>query len=742
MQKISLKIRSYLNVHLQSDYLFPNLATGLLVGFSEVIFSVSLGSLIFSGELASYLPLGIGIAIASLAITTLTISLTSSIPGIISGLQESPALIQGLIVAGLYSLLTTTGNNNQVEIILASLALICLMTGLFFFALGYFKLGALVRYIPYPVMGGFLAGTGWLLVQASIGVMTENPLSLSNISRLFQLDQLVLWVPGVALGVILVVFLKWKDHFLTMPGIIIGAIVVFYGALFFTRTTIEAACQSGLLLGGFSAEIHWQPFIIRNLTGPSVIGMLFQSGNIATVFILSVLNLMLNSTGLELAIKRDVDINHELKAAGIANLLSGLVGGMVGFQTLSESALGHRLKARGRLAGLVAGVIPILILLIGTPVLVYFPKFILGGLLFFLGLDFLIEWVLKGWSKLSRVDFGIVVLILVVIATMDFLTGVGIGLLATVVLFVANYSQINVVRHTLSGADIHSNVERQNHEWLKLKELGDHCHVMELQGYIFFGTAHALLECIKERISEDNRLPIQFLILDFSRVSGADSSAVFSFRKCKQLAESNHFTMVFTRISESVQKTFKHGNLFDKPERVRHFPDLDRGLEWCEDQLLDTITFPESQPLDSMWERLVDQGFPKEKIGELKNYLEKVQIEAGEYLIRQGEAAEELFFIESGRASVYLEFDNQKNIRLQTLSERIVVGELGLYIDLKRTASIIAEETCIAYKLTKSALESIKENECDLAAAIHEFIARQLARNLADTTSQLAALDR
>jgi SulP family sulfate permease len=137
--------------------------------------------------------------------------------------------------------------------------------------------------------------------------------------------------------------------------------------------------------------------------------------------------------------------------------------------------------------------------------------------------------LITGWSKLSRIDYGIVVLILVVIATTNFLTGVGIGLLSTVLLFVANYSRINVVHYMLSGVDVRSNVERFNHQWSKLQELGDHTFILELQGYIFFGTAYALLERIRVRINERNRLPVHYLVMDFRRVSGLDSSAVFSF---------------------------------------------------------------------------------------------------------------------------------------------------------------------------------------------------------------------
>jgi CRP-like cAMP-binding protein len=98
--------------------------------------------------------------------------------------------------------------------------------------------------------------------------------------------------------------------------------------------------------------------------------------------------------------------------------------------------------------------------------------------------------------------------------------------------------------------------------------------------------------------------------------------------------------------------------------------------------------------------------------------------------------------IETGRLSVYLDLKNSERIRLQTLSMRTMVGELGLYKGFQRTASIIADEPCTVYRLSRNAVSEITEKDAELAAAIHAYIAGLLARRLADTTRLLAALSR
>jgi SulP family sulfate permease len=203
---------------------------------------------------------------------------------------------------------------------------------------------------------------------------------------------------------------------------------------------------------------------------------------------MSLIGFLLNASSLELAIRQDVDLNRELQAAGFANLLSGLGGGMVGYHALSLSTLSYRIGARGRLPGLLAAAICTAPLIAGSALLAFFPVPILGGLLLFLGLDFLVDWVVEGWSRLSKPEYGVVLLILVVIAAADFLVGVAVGLVATIILFILSYSRINVVHHAGSGAEIRSNVERCTyHRQVLAEELGPYIYILELQGFIFSG---------------------------------------------------------------------------------------------------------------------------------------------------------------------------------------------------------------------------------------------------------------
>jgi len=720
--------------------LLPSLTSGAVIGISTVIFTLSFGSLIFSGKLAADLPYGVGMALVTATTIMIVTALTSKVPGVIGSTQDSSSAILAVIAAALAGPLGVTSAQGMLATVLVAISLTTLLTGLVFLTLGYFKLGGLVRYVPYPVVGGFLAGTGWLLATSSFGVMTNYSLSVANLPALFQPAQLIQWIPGVFFALVLFFGLRRIRHSLAMPALLLGSIIVFYLALLVTGTSIASATAQGLLLGKVSGEAVWQPLALNNLLAANWAAVFGQGGNILIALTLSLVGLLLNASALELAIGKDVDLNQELKAAGFANCLSGLGGGIIGYHWLSLSTLSYRIGARGRLPGLVGGAICALMLFAGTSLLAFFPKPLLGGLLFFLGLAFLVEWVIAGWAKLSRAEYAIVLLILAVIASTNFLIGVGVGLVAMVILFALNYSRINVVHLALSGADLSSNVERCAYHRRALSNLGQQVYILELDGFLFFGTANALLEQMRARVADASQPKTLYILLDFRRVTGLDSSAVLSFIKGKNLAEAQGITLVLTHVSPRIQRQLGLGGLTEKESSLRFFADLDHGLEWCEDQLLERERITTLHVPITLSAQLADSGFKKTDTARLLKFLERLTVQPGEHLLRQGDEADKLYFIEMGTVSVYLEVSGSERVRLQTLGLGTAVGEPGLYLNTVCTTSAIADSRVMAYRLTRAALADMKAREPELAATFHEFAARLLSERLAVTTRTLEAV--
>ena len=723
--------------------LVPSLSAGLIVGITDVSFEISLAALIFSGVLAPFVANGIGFLLFG-AFTILFLgALTSSIPGTITIPQDTPAAILALIVAGVASNMSASATLDVTfTTAVTAIIITSLLAGLIFILFGQFKLSSFARFIPYPVVGGFLAGTGWLLAKGGLSVMINMSLKLENLPRLFRTDNLLHLLPGVIFALALLLLLRRTSQSLVIPGMLALAIGLFYIVLALAGISTSQAAETGWLLGPFEQEALFQPLGLSAVAQVEWPAIFSQVDKIGAVIVLSLISTLLNVSALEVAAKEDIDMNRELQSAGLANVVAGLFGSTVGYQALSLTVLTHRLNAKTRLAGVFAALVCGGTLLFGASLLSYFPKPLLGGILLFMGLSFLVEWVIDARARLPRIDYLLVLMILVAIASIGFLEGIAIGVLAAVVMFVVSYSQINAVKHALTGETYRSKVERPFAHRQTLQKRGTEIFILRLQGFIFFGTAQKLLDRIKERLNDPACPRLSFVILDFRQVVLIDSSAVFSITRMKQLAEAQNIKMVWTNLTPAITRLLEKGGLIDEDdERFIILPTLDHGLEWCENQILALQGVTDLTGVIEKIERQLKYAIPElQDIKRLTKYLEKKEVKQGEYLMHQGDQPDEMYFIEAGLVSAQLELPDGNIMRLRSMRGGTTVGEMGMYLGNARTASVVADRLSIVYRLSKNALKEMEKKDPKVAALLHQWIASLLAERLADNNRTIEAL--
>src|SRR5512143_2226180 len=189
-----MQVASALKREFQPSTLLPGLTAGLIAAIVTISTEISLAALIWSGPLSLYLAGGIGLMLFGACVVGIVIALTSSISGVVSIPQDTPAAIVALIAAGIVASMQAAGRSVYVTVG-AAISISSLLMGLGFLLLGSFKASGFVRYIPYPVVGGFLAGTGFLLARGAFAVMVDMPMTLANLPRLWTVDKLAEWVP-------------------------------------------------------------------------------------------------------------------------------------------------------------------------------------------------------------------------------------------------------------------------------------------------------------------------------------------------------------------------------------------------------------------------------------------------------------------------------------------------------------------------------------------------------------------
>lgn len=732
--------------------LLPEISAGLIIGLLQIFLSLSFAALIFSGALSPYVSQGIGLALMGTMISGLIIAAFTSLPGTVGGSQGVPAAIMAVMAAAIAAEIPAGGSSPESFVtVVAAIAVTTLLTGLFFWVLGYFHLGGLVRFLPYPVVGGFLAGTGWLIVAGALGMMVEMPVGFGNLALLFEPQMLVRWLPGLALALIMLLATRRSDHFLILPVLLLGGVLLFFVVALAGGYSVAELGAEGWLLGPFpeGGGALWRPLtpsLLAQIDWTAVTG---QAANIIAVMAVSAISLLLNAGGLELATDRDMEVNHELQIAGIANGLAGLAAGLVGYKQLSLSTLNFKLGGSSRLPGVVAAVFCLLVLIAGATLLSFLPKVVIGSLLLLLGFNFLFDWVIEGWFKLPKIDYAIVLVILFVTVVAGFLEAVALGLLLAVILFVISYSQVEVVRHELSGESYKSRVTRPRPHGRLLAELGDRLYILQLQGFIFFGTANNLLNQLRDRINDTSQVKPDFIVLDFRRVTGLDSTAMLSFTRMKQMVKNEGITLVFTSPNERVLSQLQQGDLDDDGNVIRIYHSLDQGVESCEDQILGMADEEQDAASPSLVQQLqeilIADGESEESAAQLVNLLDHMQqidVDAGQVLIRMGDKPDDMYFVESGLVTAQIERPGQSAVRLQTTGSGSVIGEIGFYLGQERTADVIADSPGLLYRMTLDDLKELEETNPEAAAALHQIIVHLLAERVIHLTNAVKALER
>ena len=715
------------------------LAAGLIIGGVEVVLAVAFAALVFAGATPARLGDGIGLYLVAAALTLGFLAWRAGARGVVGSVQDAAtAVLSVLALSTAYKaanivVICRTASVGTCEApdvfltVVAATLVVTLSCGAIFFVLGTFRLGNLVRFIPYPVVGGFLAGTGWLLFKGGIYIASGVELHFRTFELLVSPVTLKRWVPALAFGVILYLAVRLVKKPLVIPIVLGIGLVLFAIGMLATGSSIDAAKDGRWLLGPFESVRLWQPWTLRALTGADWSAVLSRWAEIATAVFVATIAILFNVSGTEVVLHRDLDTNRELRDAGVLNVVSGALGGIPGYHALSLTSLAERMSVDARVAGLIAAAVPLAGVIFGASVIELIPRMIVGGVLVFLGLAFLVDWVWDKRKVLPPLEYAVVLVILAVIIGRGYLPGVEVGLVLAVVLFTVNYGRIELVREVAFGETYHSNVDRPPAERAALRTMGDEVQILLVNGFLFFGSANGLLELIRKRAETD---PPRFLVIDLRRVTGVDSSAVVAFVKAMHLAEASGFELVFTGASEAVRRQLARGGIAAS-EVVRFEPDLDRGLQRCEEGLLrdEAVQVPEPDG-DAL------AGMPSG----LRAHLEHVELPDGTVLIHQGESPDDVYVLASGRLRVETETERGTRMRLRTLRPGVVVGEVAMYSGVPRTADVVAETPSVVLKLSKDSIERMEAEDPELAAALHRWLATTLAGRLGESLKAFDAL--
>jgi SulP family sulfate permease len=260
--------------------------------------------------------------------------------------------------------------------------------------------------------------------------------------------------------------------------------------------------------------------------------------------------------------------------------------------------------------------------------------------------------------------------------------------------------------------------------------------VLQLGSFIFFGSAYLLQERISTLVAAQRP---RMVILDFSAVTGIDSSAGSAFVKIRELLHSQGIRHSVVGLSAPVRRIMEEAGSVDR--RMPRHASLDEALEDGENLVLATLGLKPSQHrplLDWFTDALCSADHARDLI----DVLEPVQHADERYLCRQGDPTDTLLFVESGRVSVVIERPGCAAIRHRVFGANTVMGEIGFFLNAPRTASLRIDDHAVVWALRRASYQRLVEKRPELAAAVLTYTLRVQSERLAFATRQIAALHR
>jgi SulP family sulfate permease len=708
----------------------PNLAAGTLCALMTLAYAGSFATLIFGGALAPAASLGVMTALVGSCAAMLALSWLSSFHFALGGPDSNPSAILAISVAAIAGEIVPAGSGEAASLlptVFMFLFVSSILCGLVLYLVGQLRWGRYVRYIPHPVVGGFLAGTGFLLVAGAWKMLVGHSFASSTREHLAAVP-LLSWISAAGVALALTIGLRISRHFLVLPGVIGGAIGLFHLVCFALGLSPDEASAAGLLLSPLRPG-EWQ----HVLSDPWTLvrwDLLFAHANdFAAMTMVVLITILLNATSLDFTTGRDVDFDRELKALGVANVAGGLCGGLVAVNSFNRSLLNLRAGATSPLAARLCAAIVLGVALLAPAAVSLLPRPVLTGIVLYLGLNLLLSWLWASRRDLSLGDYLTVVAILGMVIALGIVAGVALGIVIASVGFVVSLSRNSVVKQRFTAANRRSNVERTPRDLAWLEQHGPQLRGFVLQGNLFFGTASSLLEEVREVLGET-----KILVIDFWLVRGVDASADVILRKLLRLATERQAQVVFTGLNDDLRGRFADLEVQRETPLARMFPDLDRGLEWAEEALLcsgnSAVKLAEVLGVG----RRDDQD-------QLGRYFTDCAVPAGVPLIHSGSASDCLYIMLSGRVSVHLALSSSSYTkRLRTYGPGTVLGEMGFFDGTPRSADVTADVDSRLARLDREGMQQLEREHPILAAQIHRFVISSLAARLRAANEELRHL--
>ena len=467
---------------------------------------------------------------------------------------------------------------------LAGLTVATMIAGVLLILIGVFKLGTVIKFIPYPVVIGFTSGIAVTIFTTQMADVFGLNFGGETVPGDFigkwmlyfrHLDTINWWDAGVCVISVLIIALTPKVS-RRIPGSLVAIIFVTVGVwVMKTYFGIDGIDTIG---DRFSIDSHLPKAVIPALDWEAIKNLIPIAVTIAA---LGAIESFLSATVADGMISDHHNSNTELIALGIANMVTPLFGGIPATGAIARTMTNINNGGRTPVAGMIHAVVLLLILLFLMPLAQFIPMACLAGVLV------VVSYNMSGWRtfkallKNPKSDVTVLLITFFLTVIFDLTVAIGVGLLLACILFmrrVMETTEISVIKNEIKVQD-----ESGIHSYDEGLTIPKGVEVYEINGPYFFGVATQF-----EELMDEFRDKSKVRIIRMRKVPFIDSTGIHNLANLCEMSSKRKITVVLSGVNPKVHSALQKANFYNILGEKNICPDINVALARANEVLKET----------------------------------------------------------------------------------------------------------------------------------------------------------
>lgn len=432
----------------------------------------------------------------------------------------------------------------SLESALPAILLCFVLTGAFMILMGILKLGQYIKYIPYPVVSGFMTGIGVIIIMLQLFPMLgyESPKTIPQILVNIGDPLRDIHYPSLGLTVLtmIIVYLFPKVS-KTIPSTLVALISVTVLAWGLSMdVTIIGAIPSGL------PNLHFDLF-----TAISDFNLILMPA--VTLAALGAIDSLLTSVVADNVTKTSHESNKELVGQGIGNMVAGMIGGIPGAGATMRTLVNINSGGTTKMSGVIHGVFLLLVLLGLSSMAALIPIPVLSGILLTVGISIVDKKGLSHIGKITKTDAIVLIIVLVLTVFVDLLQAVAAGMIISSIIFIKQMGDITQKASTTTSIESDEEAEYLHDRYHIDISIRPFVSIKTINGPLFFGNSEYFMQLSK-------KIPdaIKLLIIDMRHVPYIDQSGLYSLESIILSLEQNKVQVYLLNLQKQPHAMMKN----------------------------------------------------------------------------------------------------------------------------------------------------------------------------------------